>query len=203
MRFTETIRPYSALLVRTLPVRALLAGAALFAANAAAETADPIAYCASTAENTEQHISCLETAIRQLRADSGAAADAPIAVKGATPPAGANTIAAEEAVADAAEPELGAEQVARRVEKPADKKEKQRKQKIIAAVASFEYGRNGLLTLTLDNGQVWRQTDAGGGRTPFLSKKRTYTAEVKKGAVSGYRLIIRELQRSLQVERLK
>ena len=171
---------------------AACAGAALFAANAAAQTTDPIAYCASTAENAEQRISCLETAIRELRGDSDVATNA-----------AASTNAAEEAAADAAEPELGAEQVARRTENTADKKKKRGQQKTVAAVASFEYGRNGLLTLTLDNGQVWRQTSAAGGRTPFLSNKRTYTAEVKKGAVSGYRLVIRELRRSLQVERLK
>ncbi len=182
-----------------------------------AQSVDPITQCRTTSPDQTSQILCLESALAKalnLRIDTTADISAPIAstqnvdansVEPAAP-APAAPPAPQQATLVEAAPQptgLGADQLLAR-EKLKQPKEKRARghEAEFGRIESFTYTKSGKLVFTLENGQVWRQTTKSSA--PFrLSKKRSYTAKIKKGALSGYRLVITELNRSIQVERLQ
>ncbi|MEO0398408.1 MAG: hypothetical protein AAF224_03170 [Pseudomonadota bacterium] len=97
---------------------------------------------------------------------------------------------------------LGAEQVMACRAKTPEEKQRAEDEKVTAVITEFAITPSGTYVFFLDNGQVWRQKSADSARVR-LSKKLTYDVEVRRGAISGYRLKINRLRRSLLVERLK
>ena len=94
---------------------------------------------------------------------------------------------------------LGAEQVADRAERP---KLRQTGQRISASVTGSSADHLGLLTLTLDNGQVWQQTEASG--IPMRLRKSTrYPVEIRGSGFGGYRMSFTGRGRVLVVKRVR
>lgn len=112
--------------------------------------------------------------------------------------------APEAQAADAAAPTgLGAEQVAKR-RRSADKAGTGAKQKVVMTANVTDFARTSLgkTIFFLDNGQIWRQKTSDQNRIR-LSASRKYTVEIFEGMISGYRLKINELNRTILVERIK
>lgn len=84
------------------------------------------------------------------------------------------------------------------------KREERKLKSITARITDIRANPYGSVTLTLENGQVWRQLDSDGKRLNIRkSNDKTYTAEVKRGAVGGYRLKVVELRKTVRVRRIK
>jgi hypothetical protein len=88
---------------------------------------------------------------------------------------------------------------------PATRKEKQKKkrQQITASITEYSVNRYGKITVTLGNGQVWRQLNSDGSRLILSAKGRVYTARIKRGLAGGYMMKIHELNRTIRVRRIK
>jgi hypothetical protein len=83
------------------------------------------------------------------------------------------------------------------------KRDSTRLKSIDAAIAEIRVRSNQKVTLTLDNGQKWRQLDSDDRVLHFNSKKKLFTAKVKRGALGNYMLWINEMKRSIRVERVE
>lgn len=78
-----------------------------------------------------------------------------------------------------------------------------RLKKISAKVAEIRVNRFGKVTLTLDNGQVWRQLDSDNKTIRFGKEDKLYTARVKRSTFGNYMLTIEELKRTIRVKRIE
>ena len=81
-------------------------------------------------------------------------------------------------------------------------REEQRLKSITAKVAEIRVNRFGTVTLSLANGQVWRQLDSDSKRLR-LNENRLYTAKVKRSLMGNYLLTVNELKRTIRVRRIK
>jgi len=89
--------------------------------------------------------------------------------------------------------------VANRAGRP---KEKPAEQSARAIVVASSRGPQGLLTLQLDNRQVWRQTEQTG--IPLsLRRGRTYPVEISGSGFGGYRMRFENNGRVIVVRRLQ
>lgn len=73
-------------------------------------------------------------------------------------------------------------------------------QELIAGVSSISYDARGRFTVTLDNGQVWRQLE---GDTAVLTGARKSTVRISRGALGSYDLNIVGRNASYRVLRLQ
>lgn len=76
----------------------------------------------------------------------------------------------------------------------------QRNQELIAAVTSVSYDPRGRFTVTLDNGQVWRQL---AGDTSVLQGTHISTVRISRGALGSYDLNVIGRNASYRVLRLQ
>ena len=98
---------------------------------------------------------------------------------------------------------LGAEQVKEREVRTGERpREDAKSERIVATVTEFATTSLGDIIFFLDNGQIWRQKSSDRSQLR-LSRKRQYTVFVEEGMLSGYRLTINELKRTILVERIK
>ena len=164
---------------------------------------DPIEYCRENTDGKKERIACLEAAILGLMGRDVAGADGEQT----------KTADAGDAVVEEADPDapvgLGAEQVQRRREQlglldeeEKQKKEKKRKERITSKITDFATTSAGYFIIFLENGQVWRQRKSD-SVVVRLSKYKEYEVEIKRGAISGYRMVIPGASRTIVVERLK
>ena len=72
-------------------------------------------------------------------------------------------------------------------------------QQLLAGVASISYDARGHFTVTLDNGQVWRQLE---GDTTMLTGSRISTVRITRGALGSYDLNVVGRNASYRVTRL-
>ncbi len=165
---------------------ASFAGAA-HAQSAADTTADALIACLDIGD-PEERLSCLEAsaqALKAVRADEGEGLFS----------------AQADASADAANDDLfGAEALA---STKRAKREGRKSARLEAGVAELRVGPLKNVTVSLDNGQVWRQFE---GDTTIVRPGKgdnAYTATVSKGAVGGYWMTINELDRRFRVKRIK
>ncbi|MEZ5895181.1 MAG: hypothetical protein R3C51_02160 [Parvularculaceae bacterium] len=177
----------------------ILAGAAALLAFAPAAAQEPqgdelILNCRETSPDADARIACLEAAITSLASPAGLAAQR-------APNVAQVGVGANEAVQNEVSG-LGAEQVIARTAVKGDDGANDIDEKVNAAVTEFAQTPSGAYVFFLDNGQVWRQKRADSNRIR-LSAKRQYTVSVSPGAISGYRLKVNELRRTLLVERVK
>jgi hypothetical protein len=91
--------------------------------------------------------------------------------------------------------ELGQEQL----ETVAEKNSKKKTTEISATVIDLKRNAFGLYSFHLDNGQIWQQTE----RERFVPPDNDFPVEIKKGAVSGYRLHLENQNKILRVKRLQ
>lgn len=162
-----------------------------------------IAQCASAA-SVEQRIDCLENAIRGVTVQTEttiAPVEAPtVSVK--ETPIEAATASAETLVPNTPEVELGAEQVAARNRSDQNTSQAPEAQSFeVASTRTVPYQK---LEVTLKNGQVWRQIKGDTQRIRVPRKYRdNLTAEISNGAVSGYKMRLVEMKRTIRVQRIK
>jgi len=75
-----------------------------------------------------------------------------------------------------------------------------RAQELIAGVAGISYDARGHFTVTLDNGQVWRQLE---GDTGQLQATRNSTVRISRGALGSYDLNVVGRNATFRVLRLQ
>lgn len=98
-----------------------------------------------------------------------------------------------------AEDEFGSE----RIKAAQARQEKERPQSINAQISEIVVDPYNKVTVTLENGQVWRQL-AGDDRTVrFPSPHQIYTAEIKRGVFGNYFMKIIERDRTIRVRRIQ
>ena len=74
---------------------------------------------------------------------------------------------------------------------------------ITAKIAEISVNRFGKVTVTLENGQVWRQLDSDDRRLLFPKGDRLYTARVKRSLFGNYMMTVEELDRTVRVRRIQ
>ena len=165
------------------PTRAVLALALAQAVPAVAQNANA-EQCSGTSSPAEE-IACLRRALAKSQAQAGTR-DRPAAQTQPSPaaaPAG-----------------LGAEQVA--VSHPASRAAEPSRPQMTAIATPVAADHLGLITLRLENGQLWRQTESGG--TPLrLADGRPYPVEIAASGFGGYRMRFPEIGRQIVVKRLR
>ncbi|MEM9617019.1 MAG: hypothetical protein AAF936_03580 [Pseudomonadota bacterium] len=98
-----------------------------------------------------------------------------------------------------AEDEFGSE----RIKAAQARQEKERPQSINVQISEIIVDPYNKVTVTLENGQVWRQL-AGDDRTVrFPSPHQIYTAEIKRGVFGNYFMKIIERDRTIRVRRIQ
>lgn len=75
-----------------------------------------------------------------------------------------------------------------------------RENAITAGITSIVYDGTGRFTMTLDNGQVWRQLN---GDQNYLHGTRFHTAHVTRGALNSYDVTVDALHASYRVTRIQ
>jgi hypothetical protein len=78
----------------------------------------------------------------------------------------------------------------------------ERMSRIASGVASHKVNANGMLSFTLDNGQVWRQVD-GDRRIRALKTGVPYTVEIRRLMLGRYEMKIEPTGSTIRVERMK
>lgn len=175
---------------------ALVGPACAGAAMAQDAAADP---CQGLAQAEE--IACLRGALQASRAVppqvENFREDSEAAPQSAAPTAPQATPQAPE-TAERPGDRLGREQVtaSRREERKAPAPPR-----LQADAAAIRTDHLGLVTLRLDNGQVWQQTEARG--VPLrLGADRSYRVEISPSGFGGYRMNFTEMGRQIVVRRL-
>lgn len=101
-----------------------------------------------------------------------------------------------------AEPEdIGASQVIARTQTKEEKLEKLEKAEGLA-VASYDTVPYEKLLVTLENGQVWRQIN-GDTQIIRVDLKRNQTVDIEESSLSGYKLRLNEMRRTIRVQRVQ
>lgn len=83
------------------------------------------------------------------------------------------------------------------------KRDEGRLRNITAKIAEVQVRRNKKLTLTLENGQVWRQLDSDSSNVIFPQRDQLYTARIKRSLMGNYMMTIEELRRTIRVRRVQ
>ncbi len=203
-------------LLRHRKMRLLLAAASISAlclptATVAQTPMNPIDYCRENSDGKSERIACLEAAVTGLMSGMAPTAEAMAEATAEETPA---RKAEAEPAAESSEPEtvaeaptgLGAHQVEKRIRSAASAEERKQEDKerprVEAAVLQFATTPLGKAVFILDNGQVWRQKRSDRNRVK-LWDNRNYTVTVNEGMLSGYRLTVNELKKTILVERIK
>ena len=100
------------------------------------------------------------------------------------------------------EPEgIGASQVLARTQTKEEKLESLEKAAGLV-VASYDTVPYEKLMVTLENGQVWRQIN-GDTQKIRVDLKRNQTVNIEESSLSGYKLRLNEMRRTIRVERVQ
>lgn len=194
-----------------MPLKSLAFGAALvlsapaIAQSVSQQSVEATIACMSISDNDER-LACLDAAAAQLSGELDASEAAVVESKEqemrdfglAAKPAPAEP-AQTPVVALQTEDEFGAESV----ESKRREKENRQLKKIDATITDVAVNRRGKVTLTLDNGQVWRQLSADSTKLFLSGRNKTYTATIKRGLIGSYMLRINEKNKSIRVQRVK
>lgn len=188
---------------------ACVAGSSVHAFAQASST-DAIERCAGFSDAAER-IACLEAALREETPEVATEAPAPETTANPTESASAPAPAAPVVPAAQSpvvtviaepEPELGSEQVAARTAtRETTSVANDRQAFSVVSTRTVPYEK---LEVTLANGQVWRQIK---GDTQKIRIPRKYRSsldvEIWRGPVSGYKMRLTDLKRTIRVERLR
>lgn len=167
----------------TSPGPWLLVLMGLLAGNAAAQE-DLVEHCRKTSSDADR-IACLEAALLGRE----------------TPPAPEPTAAPKPAPTSDEPQGIGAEQVlARRETHEESAKRLDRVEGL--AVASYSTVPYKKLQVTLKNGQVWRQIKGDKQRIK-VDLRRNQTVDIEESGLSGYKLHLNEMRRTVRVERVR
>lgn len=72
----------------------------------------------------------------------------------------------------------------------------------VVRIVSVSYDARDFGTVRTEDGQVWRETEAG-KRRPRLTPGRQYTARIERGRIGGYRMYVDGIRWMYKVERLE
>ena len=170
---------------------------------AGADSPHPAVETCRTAVSDAERISCLEEALekkveRDADASRRAAATGNVQERAAREPSRA-------AVNPAAEPApvegIGADQVRLRKQSAADIEASLESASglRVARYREVPYRR---LQIELENGQVWRQI-AGDTQRLRVDLERNQTVDIDESRISGYKLRLNEIKRTIRVERIR
>ena len=158
-----------------------------------------IDHCRETSSNADR-IACLEAALlgreRLIDTSTRTQVDPPSLELDAGPVADA-----VEPVPNAAPVGIGADQVIARNQTRDDIIE-QREEARGLIVASYDQVPYERLVVTLESGQVWRQIK-GDTQSIRVDLKRNQTVDIIESSISGYKLRLNEMRRTVRVERIK
>ncbi len=172
-------------------IRGLAVAAAIFLIAGAADAASDgdlssaILRCAAQQDETAQ-LACYNQIAARLK--TGAAAEAPVAPAPAAPPPARRVIGS---VAD-----FGLESV------PFDTTGPVKRAQITAKVAKVSYNFFHIFTVTLDNGQVWRQMDSDSSIAQFKTDKPEVVT-ISRGFLDSFHLTIQGRWGTYAVTRIK
>ena len=163
--------------------------------------------CKQTSSDADR-IACLEAALlgREMASveESEAQVD-PLSMELEAPPEVEQTPAtmtlAAEAPIEAAPVGLGAEQVIARRQTKEERRDSV-EELLDQKVASYGYVPYERLVVRLENGQVWRQTK-GDTQRIRVDLKRNQTVDISEASMSGYKLRLNEIQRTIRAERIR
>lgn len=150
-----------------------------------------IDHCKQTSSDADR-IACLEAALlgKDLQAGPETQIDPPSMELDAGP------------AADDVEPAgIGASQVVARNQTREEQLESLEKESglIVASYDTVPYEK---LLVTLENGQVWRQIK-GDTQKIRVDLKRNQTVDIEESSLSGYKLHLNEMRRTVRVERVQ
>lgn len=186
-------------LVASISLSALLAVPSAHAEPSLLEQVNAdIELCREGSTTAADRIACLESAMLRRATETLAASEEQ------EPPSDTSAQLADAAPQKTAdEPTgLGKEQVLARTQPLSERKKDREESSVSSALTDFAVNRNGFYVFFLENGQIWRQKSSDSNRAK-LSPRRSYSAEVSEGMVSGYRLKLDKVKRPFLVERLK
>lgn len=177
----------------------MLAGAASMAQPSEDEAIDQAISCREIADDLER-LSCLDQAAETLAVTRIIREEAVAAKKQEEREnfglSGGNE---KEAVVAETPEEFGSEYL------PKTRKEREegKLKAITSKIAEVRINAIGVATLTLENGQVWRQLESDDKKLFFPSGDRLYTAKVKRSLFGNYMLTVNELHKTIRVRRVK
>lgn len=61
---------------------------------------------------------------------------------------------------------------------------------ITARLASYSFSQTGVMTVTLDNGEVWRQVDGDGPPPRLKNAARSYVVTIRPGFIGSYSMTV-------------
>ena len=82
-------------------------------------------------------------------------------------------------------------------------KDGKRIKSIKAKIVEVRLNPRNVATVSLENGQVWRQLNSDDKILRFGNKERLLTAKVKRGVLGNYMLTVEELHQTIRVRRVK
>jgi hypothetical protein len=74
---------------------------------------------------------------------------------------------------------------------------------VVTRMTSYSFDKQGLFTISLSNGQVWRQMPDSGTPARFNKSAEKYTVSVKPGAFGSYNLVVDDEPRIYKVKQVK
>ncbi len=81
--------------------------------------------------------------------------------------------------------------------------EERRLKSITAVATTININSLKQATLTLDNGQIWKQLESDDQTLPRTSDGKSYGVTIKRSAMGNYMAVIEDLHRSIRVTRVK
>ena len=146
----------------------------------------------------EERLACFENLADPLRrAQNGPTKQSLSANK----PAPSTTIASKDASTKPLEPtsDFGAEDI--KAER--DKRQEHQIEKIEAKATKVKTNKFGKVTITLDNGQTWRQLSSDSRKVRLKSDGTPYSIVIRRTSFGGYMLRVNGSKRSIRVQRTK
>ncbi len=158
-----------------------------------------VEHCKNTSSDTDR-ITCLEAALlgqeKLIDTSTRTQVDPPSLEPDAGPAADA-----VEPVPNAAPVGIGAEQVIASTQTSEELRESLEVARGLS-VASYDHVPYERLLVTLENGQVWRQIK-GDTQKIRVDLQRNQTVDITESSISGYKLRLNEMRRTVRVERVK
>lgn len=183
-------------MIRPLSVAVAITMAGLAVGKGALAQSPAADACTGLATQAEE-IACLRGALQESRAAQARAAQPAPQIPASPPPA----VAPQALIAPPTTTrDLGAEQVAATRSGPTEANPEP--QRLRAVATAVRVNHLGLVTLRLDNGQVWQQAE-GRGVPLRLKVDRTYPVEISPSGFGGYRMSFTDTGRQIVVTRLQ
>lgn len=170
---------------------------------AAVSGGDPVLECRAAHDaQTSAYVTCLEDALRRVTAASRGGGVGTREPSAATAAGGSTAAAGAAGGPTAGAPEVAHELGADQLEQARRNRGEEVERPVAVEIVGVEYGAEQLATLTLADGQQWRETSIT-PRGRRLVAGRTYRGRIERGSVGGYRLYVEGIKHMYTVRRLR